>query len=123
VRLAPFYSWTKEVKRTDTLAEVVSHSDGLTFVVDDGLIETVEEQQSMREVIAMVLEAARPTAPILVLSFAPNDVHACDPRRVMALLGLDVLLGRAVCVRNVPESTDSGVAEGFEWLTDVMTSV
>lgn len=121
MRLAPFYSWEKDVKKSDPLVETLAQSDGLTFVVDDGVIESADEQRSMRAVIEMVVEAAKPRAPILVLSFA-TGVHTCDARRVLMLLGLDALAGRPICVRTVPESTDTGVAEGFEWLAETLAA-
>jgi hypothetical protein len=40
---------------------------------------------------------------------------------VIRRLGFDPATAkRVLSVRNVPESTDHGVAEGFEWLTEVM---
>ncbi len=121
MRLAPFYSWEKDVKKSDPLVVMLSQSDGLTFVVDDGVMESETEQRSMCATINMVVEAAKPLAPILVLSFA-SGAHQCDARRVLTLLGLDTLSGRAICVRTVPESTDTGVAEGFEWLAETLAA-
>jgi hypothetical protein len=60
---------------------------------------------------------------VLVLSFAAatQASHAHDPREVIRRLGFDPATAkRVLSVRNVPESTDHGVAEGFEWLTEVM---
>ncbi len=75
---------------------------------------------SLTEFVGAVLAASSATAPILVLSFAKHNEHRWDPRTAMKFLGLDKIADRAVCTRNVPESTDTGVAEGFEWLTEVM---
>lgn len=120
VRLAPFYSWDKEIRESAALAAAIESSDGLTFVVDDGVVETPTEQESMRRVIGMVLAAAKPHVPVLVLSFSAHQGHHCNPRRVLQLLNLDAMVDRPVCVRNVPESTDTGVAEGFDWLVQAI---
>ncbi len=66
---------------------------------------------------------ASPTVPVLILNFAADEspAHVHDPRRVIQLLGFDpVTTKRVLSVRNVPESTDRGVAEGFEWLSEAM---
>lgn len=120
VRLAPFYSWEKEVKQNETLNGIIGQSDGITFVVDDAALDSPEEQVNMRRTIEMVLSVARAAAPVLVLSFAVENNHTHDPRQAMHKLGLDQLRGRSICLRNVPESTDTGVAEGFAWLKQVM---
>ncbi len=74
----------------------------------------------MKAMLQAVVALAPVSAPILVLSFAASDApHTHDPRAAAMLLGLHEM-NKVVSVRNVPESTDYGVAEGFEWLTEMM---
>jgi|JI10StandDraft_1071094.scaffolds.fasta_scaffold2949916_1 hypothetical protein len=70
--------------------------------------------------LAALLRLVAPSAPVLVLCFAPDaSTSLLDPRTVAKRLGLTET-ERVVSVRNVPESTNTGVAEGFEWLAEVM---
>ena len=44
-----------------------------------------------------------------------------NPQQALALLGMDEpTLARKVSLRNVPEMSDVGVAEGVEWLVEAM---
>jgi hypothetical protein len=118
--LAPFYSWqpgTLEV--TPQLTSVCQDCAGVCFVVDDAVLAKDESSElaAVRKMFHTLLEL-NPTVPVLILSFASSN-HLLDPRQAARQLGL-ASSKRVVSVRNVPESTDSGVAEGFEWLTEVM---
>lgn len=118
VRIAPFYSWNNKLEITPALAASVSKCTGLTFVVDDALLENEKEMSLVHDMIQGIVKIAPSDVPVLVFNFA-ESAHLKSPDSVLELLS-SLPKDRVMCVRNVPESTDSGVAEGFEWLTDAM---
>lgn len=127
LKLAPFYSWSGKLDVNAGLEEVCRACQGLCFVVDDQVLarEDGPELADVRNMLHTLLPLAEPTVPILILNFAAAEAprHGSDPRRVLDVLGFAPETRRVVSVRNVPESTDTGVAEGIEWLVETMASV
>lgn len=149
VQVAPFYAWGSEgITLSNTLQRVVGRANGLVFVVDDSMLDNPEETERVAQLAQMVRSlvakkdddnkkeeeatkknlflpslssssSSSSSVPILLLNFAPDgQKHIHDPRRVLQMMGLQE--DAVVNVRNVPESADFGVAEGFEWLTETM---
>ena len=123
LKLAPFYSWTqKKLVVSGHMQLVLETCNGLLFVVDDGAFRDATHQLTVCEQLKVLLAVARPKCVILVLNFCmQHDKHVHSPREMLDLMALGNGQ-RTVSVRNVPEFSDVGVAEGIEWLIEVMAA-
>ena len=122
LRLAPYYSWSGTMEMTPTLLRSLEISDGLLFVVDDRLLDDASHCATVIERLQTLLDRVKKRTPILILNFCDeNTEHVHNPQQALALLGMDEpTLARKVSLRNVPEMSDVGVAEGVEWLVEAM---